>query len=75
MAHAEENVVVMTNFLSDFNASIQFEITEPELQYMFMKLFSYFLSQLQTQTGMEPLPDLHKGITGNILLLSISDNK
>lgn len=34
MAHAEENVVVMTNFLSDFNASIQFEITEPELQYM-----------------------------------------
>ncbi|EEY3213205.1 hypothetical protein DQ160_001524 [Escherichia coli] len=33
MAHAEENVV-MTNFLSDFNASIQFEITEPELQYM-----------------------------------------
>lgn len=71
MAHAEENVVVMTNFLSDFNASIQFEITEPELQYMLWIILLFF--EPFNKTGMEPLPDLHKGITGNILLLSISE--
>ncbi|MFP1463129.1 hypothetical protein ACLB1E_23615 [Escherichia coli] len=51
MAHAEENVVVMTNFLSDFNASIQFEITEPELQYM-LWINSLFFEPFN-KTGME----------------------